>query len=107
MESLVLTKLSFKEKLALCLCILLLAIILSSIVYDFMLGDITIRDSFMSVGVFLLMLSAALTPKMFFAPLNAIWKGAEFSSIVNPKLNQWLCGTGLFICAFGLVWRLV
>lgn len=99
--------LSFKEKLTSCLCVLLSVIILGLGVYDFIFDKIAIRELFMPVCVFLLMLSGVLTPKMLFAPLTAIWKGREFPSIVNPKLNQWLCGTGLFICAFGLVWRLV
>jgi len=107
MESLVLNHLSFKEKLASVLCVIFSFVILLSGLYDFLIVELEIRELIMSVGVFLLLLSAGLTPKMFFSPLADIWKGEEFASIGNPKIPQLLSLSGIFLCALGLVLRLL
>jgi hypothetical protein len=107
MESLVLNHLPFKEKLASVLCVIFSFVILLTGLYDYLIVGLEIRELVMSIGVFLLLLSAGLTPKMFFSPLADIWKGEELPSIGSPKLPQWFSLSGIFLCTFGLVWRML
>lgn len=95
--------LSFKEKIASVLCVIFSVIILCSGLYDFLFVDTGISELIMSVGVFLLLLSAGLTPKMFFSPLADIFKGEAFPSIANSKHPQWFSLLGILCCGIGLV----
>ncbi len=60
----------------------------------------------MTVGVFFLLLSAGLIPKLFFSPLKDIFKSKEISTIGNPKIQQWLSLSGLLLCTLGLLLRI-
>jgi len=95
--------LSFKEKIASVLCVIFSFVILCSGLYDFLIVDTAIRELILSFGVFLLLLSAGLTPKMFFSPFEEVFKGEAFPSIVNSKLPQWFSLFGIFCCGIGLV----
>ncbi|MAD88426.1 MAG: hypothetical protein CMK64_01875 [Pseudoalteromonas sp.] len=95
--------LSFKEKVASVFCVIFSFVILCSGLYDFLIVDTATRELILSVGVFLLLLSAGLTPKMFFSPLAEIFKGEAFPSIVNFKLPQWFSLFGILCCGIGLV----
>lgn len=95
--------LSFKEKIASVLCLTFSVIILCLGLYDFLNVDTEIRELILSVGVFLLLLSAGLTPKMFFSPLTEIFKGEAFPSIVSSRLPQWFSLLGIFCCGIGLI----
>lgn len=99
--------LSFKEKLASGLCAIISFLMLSAGLYDYLFVKRELRDLIMSIGVFLMLLSGVLTPKMFFSPISDIWKVEEFPSIVDPKIPQWLSLSGISLCAFCLVWNLL
>lgn len=107
MESFVLNHLPLKEKLAFILCISFATLILIPGIYDFLIVEFIARDLVMTIGVFLMLLSAGLMPKLFFSPLTNILKPESIPTIGNPRVQQWLSLSGVFICSLGLVWRLL
>jgi hypothetical protein len=107
MESFVLNHLPLKEKLVFILCISFATLILITGVYDFLIVEFIVRELLMTIGVFLMLLSAGLMPKLFFSPLTNILKSESIPTIGSPRVQQWLSLSGVFICSLGLVWRLL
>lgn len=100
-------QLPLKEKVASSLSFIIALLIVLTGIYDFLVIELQVRELIMSVGVFFLLLSVALTPKIFFSSLTDIFKGKEVPAIGNPQLAQSFSLLGIFLCAVGLLWRLM
>lgn len=107
MERFVLNHLLLKEKLAFILCIILATLILITGIYDFLIVEFIARELVMTIGVFFILLSVGLMPRMFFSPLTSILKSESIPTIGNPRVQQWLLLSGVFIFLLGLIWRLL
>ena len=70
---------STREKVAFTLCVSFAFLLLISGIYDFWIIEFKAQDLLMSIGAFLLLLSLALIPKIFFLP---------FADILNQKKHQ-------------------
>ena len=97
---------STREKVAFTLCISFAFLLLISGIYDFWIIEFNAQDLLMSIGAFLLLLSLALIPKIFFLPFTDIFKSKETPSIGIPKVQQCIMFSGALLCAFGFALRL-
>jgi len=100
------SNLSTREKVAFTLCISFAFLLLISGIYDFLTIEFKAEDLMMSIGAFLMLLSFALMPKIFFLPFADIFKSAEIPTIGNAKVQQWIMFSGVLLSAFGFALRL-
>lgn len=104
-ESFLLNYLPFKEKLVLVLCVSFAILILVTGIYDFLIVELMIGELVMTLGMFLMLLSAGLTPKLFFSPLTNIFKSEKPPTLGHTRVQQWLFLFGMFFCSLSLVIR--
>jgi hypothetical protein len=104
-ESFLLNYLLFKEKLVLVLCVSFAILILVTGIYDFLIVELMIGELVMTLGMFLMLLSAGLTPKLFFSPLTNIFKSEKTPTLGHARVQQWLFLFGVFFCSLSLVIR--
>ncbi|BAJ01351.1 hypothetical protein [Shewanella violacea] len=95
-----------KEKTVLVLCVSFATLILVTGIYDFLIVEFIMRELVMTIGVFLMLLSAGLIPKLFFSPLTDILKSEGIPTVGNPRVQQWLSLSGVCLCSLGVIWRL-
>lgn len=107
MESFILNHLPFKEKLVTILCFSFATLILTTGIYDFLIVELIIRELVMTTGVFLMLLSAGLIPKLFFSPLSDILKIEDMATVGKANVQQWFFLSGISCCSLSLVWRLL
>lgn len=100
-------QLPLKEKVAASISFVVALLIVLTGIYDFLVIELQIRELIMSVGVFFLLFSVALTPKIFFSSLTDIFKGEELPAIGSPQLAQNFSLLGILLCVIALLWRLV
>ncbi|KTF14543.1 hypothetical protein [Pseudoalteromonas sp. 10-33] len=98
--------LSTRGKVALTLCISFAFLLLISGIYDFWIIEFKAEDLIMSIGAFLMLLSFALIPKIFFLPFADIFKSTDQPTLGNIKVQQWLMFSGVLFCALGFALRL-
>lgn len=97
---------STREKVAFTLCVSFAFLLLISGIYDFWIIEFKAQDLLMSIGAFLMLLSLALMPKIFFLPFADIFKSKETPTIGIPKVQQWIMFSGVLLCAFSFASRL-
>lgn len=99
--------LPLKEKWALIISVSLAVLILVTGIYDFLVVELMARELVMSVGVFSMLLSIGLMPKLFFTPVTHILKSGNIPTVGNPIIQHWLSLLGILLCSLSLVWRLL
>ncbi|ATG58271.1 MULTISPECIES: hypothetical protein [Pseudoalteromonas] len=97
---------STREKVVFTLCVSFAFLLLISGIYDFWIIEFKAQDLLMSIGAFLMLLSFALMPKIFFLRIADIFKSEESPTIGIPKVQQWIMYSGVLLCAFGFALRL-
>ncbi|ESP92210.1 hypothetical protein N483_07740 [Pseudoalteromonas luteoviolacea NCIMB 1944] len=94
--------LAVKEKIASLVWLVFALIILLSGIYDFIIVANQPLEMLKSCGVFVLLLSFALQPKILFIPLKESWKG-NVDGLVNIKIINSMYFVGIFIFLLALV----
>ena len=101
------SNLLFKEKLALIFCVGFASFVLITGIYDFLVVEQIVMELVATIGVFLLLVSAGLKPKVFFLPLSHIAKSEHIPTLGDPRVQRWLGLSGFFLCLFSVVWWLL
>jgi hypothetical protein len=90
--------LSFKEEFIMIFCVSFSIIILINGIYDFLIIEVRIKKLITSIGVFMVIFSAGLMPKLFLLPIDQILKPQTTSILGNPILLQYLSFIGGMLC---------
>jgi len=96
-----------KEKVLVCVCFTLAALLLVSGAYDFLIVEFVPAELVMSIGATLILIGMGFAPNMFFTPLNKDYLTKEAPSIVHPRVQQWFFFTGLSLSGLGMILRLL
>lgn len=90
--------LSFKEELIMIFCVSFSIIILINGIYDFLIIETHIKELLTSIGLFMVIFSAGLMPKLFLLPIDQTLKPQTAPISGKPVLLQFLSFIGGMLC---------
>ena len=99
---------SSKEKIAITACLFVVILMLSTRIYSFAFEQVSLADLLGTIGVSLIFLGLALTPKLFFTPVKQVFsKSYVVPALISQRLYQVLVSSGCLLSVTSLFWRIL
>lgn len=101
-------RVSPKEKITITACILVAILNLSTRIYSFVFEQASLSDLLGTIGISLIFLGLALTPKLFFTPVKQVFsKSYVIPALISQRLHQVLMLSGCLLSTASLFSRIL